>query len=298
MHDVYLYGMTLLSSIHKLVGAFPELDTYAEIAESYQVPGGETMNAAMVLSNLGLSTKIGGPKFGARTDAELRRYGAKYGIDMASVTTDAAYPGVMDLVLVDERHRTVFGQFERYFQHPEHRWDEPDPEGIACASIVSIDPYFGRSSERAAVLSAKAGKPYVTIDCPFDGPLHQGAAATVISGEFRKQHYPHVDEEALFSRYLESPGLTIFSAGLAEIRHGRSGRRGRGIQPFRTETVSTLGAGDVFRAGVIYGLVRSLEDGQIVSFASALAAVACRRMPIADYPPDLDAVETLLRSNA
>lgn len=296
MPDVYLYGMTVLSSIHKLAGPFPELDTYGEIAESFVAPGGETMNAAIVLSNLGLSTRIGGPRFGRDTETALRRYAERYDIDVSSVTSDPAYPGVRDLILVDDRHRTVFGTFKQYFEDPVHRWDEPEPQGIAEAAIVSIDPFFGTSSERAALLAKEAGVPYVTIDCPHDGPLHQGAAATVVSREYRQQRYPGMSDEILLDEYGRSPGLTVFTAGMGGILYRRSGKPRRRFDPYRVETTSTLGAGDVFRAGVVYGLFRNMDDDQGVRFASALAATACTRMPIADHPPGLHEVEERMRS--
>jgi sugar/nucleoside kinase (ribokinase family) len=174
------------------------------------------------------------------------------------------------------------------------RWDEPDAIAIGGATVVSIDPFFGASSERAATLASDSGRPYVTIDCAFDSLLHQRAAATVVSREFRRQRYADVHDDALFARYVDAPGLTIFTAGRDEIRHGRSGRAERRVQPVRVDTVSTLGAGDVFRAGVVYGLFRGFDDDRLVAFASALAAAACQRLPIADFPPTLPEVDALL----
>jgi hypothetical protein len=58
--DVYLYGMTLLSSSYVLAGDFPELDTYGEIRENYTLPGGETGTCAVVLKSLGCSVMIDG----------------------------------------------------------------------------------------------------------------------------------------------------------------------------------------------------------------------------------------------
>ena len=43
-YDVYLYGMTLVTTMNLLEGEYPEADTYSEIKESYVLPGGETGN--------------------------------------------------------------------------------------------------------------------------------------------------------------------------------------------------------------------------------------------------------------
>jgi sugar/nucleoside kinase (ribokinase family) len=198
-------------------------------------------------------------------------------------------------VLVDERHRTVFGWFGNYFSDGQKRWDKPDAAACRAAGMVSIDPYFGDESELAARCCVEASKAYVTIDCPFDGFLHRHAAATVVSREFRKQHYPTVPEAELFDRYRAAGrGLVVFSAGSEEILFGRSGGPVQRQSPFKVAVKSTLGAGDVFRAGIVYGLHRSYADRETVRFAAALAAVSCTRMPIADHPPTLSEVEELL----
>src|SRR5207253_462277 len=65
--DVYLYGMTVLSTIHRCASVLPPADGYAEIVETHVCPGGEAMNGAMLLSGLGLRVGIGGPHWGSAT---------------------------------------------------------------------------------------------------------------------------------------------------------------------------------------------------------------------------------------
>ena len=175
--DVYLYGQTVLSTIHKLAGKFPEIDGYGEIQRSFLCPGGEVMNAAMLLSGLGLSTAIGGPHWGTETAEVLGRYAERYSIDTSGVVRDPGFAGLRDLILVDDRHRTVFGTFGAYFSQEPPRWSEPDAAAIQAARVVAIDPYFRSATETTARIVAEAGKPYVTIDCPHDGFLHRRAAA-------------------------------------------------------------------------------------------------------------------------
>jgi sugar/nucleoside kinase (ribokinase family) len=57
---------------------------------------------------------------------------------------------------------------------------------------------------------------------------------------------------------------------------------------------STLGAGDAFRAGVVFALLRGLDDDRVVRFAAGLAALVCTRLPIADNLPTLAEVEAFL----
>jgi sugar/nucleoside kinase (ribokinase family) len=293
--DVYVYGMTVLSTIHRMANALPNADGYGEIAESYVCPGGEAMNAAMLLSGLGLSTALGGPHFGTQTREPLTHYAKRYSIDVSAIETDDGFEGVRDVVLVDSRHRTVLGWFGRYFSDSVQRWSEPSTTAIESARAVAIDPYFRESSERAAELATRAGKPYVTIDCAYDSALHANAAANVISREYRTQQYAGVPEDELFARYAaKSAGLTIFTSGRDAIRFVR-GRGAVGtFSPFVVDAKSTLGAGDTFRAGIVYGIVRGFADADCVRFASGLAALLCTRLPIADNVPSLSEVEAFL----
>ena len=229
----------------------------------------------------------------------LTRYAERYAIRCdQGVTLDDGYPGVRDLVLVDSQQRArVLGWFGRYFSEPIKRWGEPSATSIEAAKVVAIDPYFGDSSERASVLARQAGKPYVTIDCAYDGALHAHAAATVISREYRAQHYTHVpDDELLQSYTAHSPGLSIFTSGKSAIRYARAGENVRSFAPYLVDAKSTLGAGDTFRAGIVYGILREFSDAECVRFASGLASLLCTRLPIADNVPTLSEVEAFLAS--
>ena len=48
------------------------------------------------------------------------------------------------------------------------------------------------------------------------------------------------------------------------------------IKEFGVNAVDTTGAGDVFHAGFIYGLLRNWEVTDILRFANAVAALKCR----------------------
>jgi sugar/nucleoside kinase (ribokinase family) len=293
--DVYLFGMTVLSTIHRCTSRLPLNGGYAEIEETYVCPGGEAMNAAMLLSGLGLSTALAGPHWGVETRELLGNYAKRHGIDVSGVSLDDGFPGVRDLVLVGGRERAVLGWFGHYFSRAEKRWGEPDASAISRASIVAIDPYFPHSSERAAELAVGAGKRYVTIDCPYDGELHRAAAASVISREYRATHYAEQSDDALFCEYSSrGAGLSIFTSGAAPMRFGRAGGAVESLAPFRVDVKSTLGAGDTFRAGIVFGLLKGLADRECVRFAAGISALVCTRLPIADNVPSLAEVTAFL----
>jgi sugar/nucleoside kinase (ribokinase family) len=296
--DVYAYGMTVLSTIHRMARVLPEADGYGEIADTFVCPGGEAMNAAMLLARLGLRTALGGPHWGRETRGVLTHYAERYAIDVTGIMNDEGFAGIRDLVLVDAHQRTVLGWFGHFFSDSVQRWSEPNVAAIEQAEVIAIDPYFAGSSERAATVATRAGKPYVTIDCPYDGVLHANAAANVISRQFRAQHYPAVAAEELLAMYAaRSRGLTIFTSGRGVVRYARPDSGGT-LAPFLVEAKSTLGAGDTFRAGIVYGIWRGFSDAACVRFASGLAALLCTRLPIADHAPTLREVEEFLATRA
>ena len=202
------------------------------------------MNAAMVLSGLGLKTAVGGPNWGTDTAEVLDCYAARYGIDTGGIVRDPGYAGLRDIIFVDGNRRTVFGRFGALFSENPHRWCEPDGAAIRAARVVAIDPYFGSSSETAARLASEAGVPYVTIDCRHDGYMHRNAAATVVSGEYWRPEYAGQTAAEVISAYAEqSAGITIFTSGSGQILCARRGKPVLAVEPYQVEVVRHAGAG-------------------------------------------------------
>jgi sugar/nucleoside kinase (ribokinase family) len=293
--DAYLYGMTVLSTIHRVASGGGLVDGYGEIVESYVCPGGEAMNGALLLSGLGLTTALAGPHWGTETHELLGRYAVRHRIDVGGVRIVEDYPGLRDLVIVSGEQRSVLGWFGRFFSEQPQRWSEPDASAVERARVVAVDPFFGASSVRAARLARRFGKPYVTIDCEHDSELHAHAAATIVSREYRARRYPGLDDEETFARYTaRGESLTIFSSGSNDLVYARGCRPSARFTPFRVDVKSTLGAGDAFRAGIVFGVANGFDDTRSVRFASGLAALACTRLPIADCLPSLADVESFL----
>jgi sugar/nucleoside kinase (ribokinase family) len=295
--DVYLYGMTVFSTIHLLEGDYPEPDTYGEIRKTYMLPGGETGNSAIVLSRMGLRVKMDGPFLGNNTKEGISDFCGRFGIDCSGMRFDPSFDGVQDLVLVGRDTRTVFGKFGSYFKEGA-RWSDFNAEAVLDAKVVSIDPFFGEASNSLAVFCAENRKPYVTIDCPPDSALHAHAAATVVSNEYIRNNYKEEEPTNLLRKYMDlSDGLVIFTFGSREILYGRKNGPVQRLEPYRVKAAGTLGAGDTFRGGVVYGVLKGSSDTDTVRFAAATAACVCRRFPMALDPPELGEILELAGLN-
>src|SRR4029079_8137390 len=67
---------------------------------------------------------------------------------------------------------------------------------------------------------------------------------------------------------------------------------------FVVDAVDTTGAGDVFRAGFIYAMLRGDDVAGILRFACAAAAVSCTRRGAINSVPSLVEVDALLSDRA
>jgi sugar/nucleoside kinase (ribokinase family) len=294
-YDIYLYGMTILSTSHLLNGDFPAADGYAEVVKSYTFPGGETGSCATVLASFGARCKLDGNHLGSNTYPHMVDFYRNLSVDTSRITCDPEFDGLEDCVYIGGHTRTCFGKFQQFFTDPKRcRWNTPQKQDIAPAKAVGLDPFFGAESVLVAQYCQELGKPYVTIDCKYDSPVHHFSAVNVVSNEFIKSNYAGVAVEDLFQQYTDNTdGLVIFTFGAKEIVYGRNGEAINRFTPYQVEVVSTLGAGDSFKAGAVYGLLRGMSDRELVSFAAATAAVVCGHYPLPLYPPTLEQVVAL-----
>ncbi len=293
-YDIYLYGMVLITTSHLLKNDYPEPDSYAEIAQTYHFPGGETGSCATVLASLGASVKMDGNHMGINTYDRIKGFYESINVDISRLTNARDYEGLEDLVLIGKTTRTIFGKFTDYFENGEKRWNTPREEDIKTSTVIGLDPFFQEASELAAQYCREYNKKYVTIDCKYDSPLHQYSEVNVVSNEFIQNNYPGEDAQALFRKYTDnSEGLVIFTFGSRDILYGRKGEGIYSFTPYKVDVVSTLGAGDSFKAGAVYALLQGMTDPEIVSFASATAAVACSSFPLWLNPPTLKKISAL-----
>ena len=135
----------------------------------------------------------------------------------------------------------------------------------------------------------------MTIDSRHDSFLHKNAAVNVISHECTDQEYAGMTPERVVELMQnETDGLTILTQGGGDILYARKGEPVHRSKPFPVVVKSTLGAGDTFKAGCVYGLLQGMDDESLVRFASACSAVAISRFPLPLYPPKLEEVQALI----
>lgn len=289
---VYMYGQIMSTQSFLLKGRFPAADDYAEIKERYHLVGGETGTAAAVLASLGVNVKLGGTHLGTLNGALITDY-FKDKADISELVHED-FDGVVDYVFIDKDTRTCFGEWKKLYGRGKPFYELPCEESIKNADCCGIDPFF--YPEISSKLCRKYNKPYATIDCAYDSEIHKHCAVNAISHEYLKTVYPDTDIEELFRLYTDNTdGLVIFTMGEKELLYGRKGQPPKRFKPYSLDIVSTLGAGDCFKAGTIYALYNKMSDDDMVKFASALAGITCTKYPIALNLPELSEVTAIIK---
>jgi len=288
---IYLYGMISPSTVYVLDEGFtfPPPNQYAEVGRSFPSIGGEAVNSAIVLSKLGLKTKLDGNWLNHKNAEKVFTILKPYAIDVSRLEVKQEF-GTEEIVITDKDSRTIFGNYAR-FHSGEKQWNAPEEIDIRNAAFVGLDPYLKDESLRVAEMCVRFDKPYVTIDCTIDSFMAQKADAVIISHELRDRAYPDRSMDEIFRQYQAScAGLVIFTFGSDELWYGRRGQKINKFQPYKITPIDTTGAGDSFRAGIIYGLMKSWDDEATIEFASAVAACVCLTIPHALNAPGLDGI--------
>ena len=296
-NNIYLYGMILITNSFLLKDSYPKPDTYGEISKNYSLPGGETGTAATILSNLGCQVVMAGTYMGTHTYPQIVDFYKSKSVDTSKLYLDSTFNGLEDYVLIDKNTRTCFGTFDEYYSNGRIRWNEPQLNDILSSKVVGLDPWFGDMTHKVAVMCKEHHIPYVTIDCSYDCDTHKYSSINVLSNEFLSSYYKEDDRNLLIQKYIENTdGLVIFTLGSKDIQYGRKVQGNIVIKhftPYFIPVVSTLGAGDSFRAGCIYALLKNMMDDDIVRFAAATAACACTVFPLPLNPPTLKSIQDL-----
>lgn len=295
--DVYSFGVVSSSTLYCLKDAFPAPEGYAEVDDVWHMTGGEAANSSIVLSRLGVRVRLDGNWIGDDDGGRrTKRLLDEHGIDSSRLPLRANYRGASEVVFAAPGTRTIFGTYGRLLQ--DRDWNMPVEGDVAEARAICLDPFLGEASERVAEIGLDAGVPVVTVDCPYDSPLVRHASAVVIAESFLRENYAERRLEELFQTYqAEMNGLLVFTFGSAAAWYARPGEGVEKMPAYPIDPVDTSGAGDSFRAGIVYGLLQGWGDRQMIRFASALAGMVCTRFPGVLNAPTIDEVREFMEQH-
>ena len=115
-------------------------------------------------------------------------------------------------------------------------------------------------------------------DSTYDSELCKLSDVLIISEDFLKLGYLEEDYHKIFNEYHNKcPGLVIFTFGEEALWYGRDSKKE--FTPFKVKVIETAGAGDAFRAGIMFGILNNFTDFKLVQFASAVSAAIVQTYP-------------------
>ena len=296
MADVYAYGVIAPSTLLVLEDDYPNAGGYAEIEGVHHSIGGEAAGGAYVLARLGIDTSLDGSWLGDDDSSDRTiEILTSAGVDCSPIARSRT-GAVTEVVLSAGSDRTVFGTYRKALA--DRAWNDPSEEAVRTSRVVCLDPFFPRSSLQAARWCRDAGTPYVTVDAAPGSEIAQHAEVLVVSEEYTTRELAITDPSGVLAAYTDQcTGLVIYTRGNRDLLYGRSHGPVGSFSPFAVEALDTTGAGDSFRAGVIYGILRGYADDQLVRTAAAVAALVCRRFPGVLHSPTEEELVAFLAGN-
>ncbi len=292
--DVVGVGANSVDYVYRLPG-YPQPDgptAKMRIGSRLVSCGGQTTTTLSACAAMGLRTTYVGV-FGADENGALMRDElTRRNVGLEHAVTGSA-PNPYAVILLDQHHGERVVLWDR---DPSLVLDpiQPGAALIARARLVHVDDVDQDAAMRAARLGREAGIP-VTSDIEQLTSRTAELIASVTVPIFAEHTLQAVTGEADFERALrkvrrEHEGMLCVTLGprgamlLAGDRlHHEPARQ--------VKVADTTGAGDVFRAGFIYALLRGDAPADILRFANAAAAISCTKLGAMASVPTLEDIE-------
>ncbi len=277
------------------VAHYPARGSKVEFRSAKVLPGGQVATAMIACQLWGLRTRYVG-KVGDDIAAELHRSEfSRLGVE-AHLFIAPGCPSQQAFILVDDSgERTVlWKRDDRLTLRPE----ELQRDWIVNARALHIDGHDTAAASAAASWARAAGIPVIAdVD-----DLYPGVETVLKSVDYL------ITSRDIPGRLTEEPDLKKslpalqkrFGSRLTAATLGEQGVLAwDGAQfhyapAFRVQPVDTTGAGDIFHAGFIYGLLQGWPLPRQLNFACAAAALNCTAVGARGGVQSIDTIQHLI----
>lgn len=258
------------------VPAFPSRGSKTEYDNETLKPGGQVATTVVACQTWGLSTryvgKLGNDDAAALHAREFQRKGVE-----AQLLYEADAPSARSLILVDSAgERTVLCRRDpRIALQPE----ELKRAWIENARILHVDGFETAAATQAARWARAAGVPVVAdLDETYPGvdALIENIDYLIVSRDFPTRLTGEPDLRAALRLISERYGCSLTAATLGpDGVLAWDGSEFHYAAAYQVPVVDTTGAGDIFHAGFIFGLLQAWPLQRRLDFSCAAAARNC-----------------------
>jgi len=281
------------------VAHYPSRGSKIEFRSAKVLPGGQVATAMIACQLWGLRARYIG-KVGDDIAAELHRSEfSRLGVEAHLFTAPGCHSQQAFILVDDGGERTVlWKRDDRLTLRPE----ELQQEWIVNARALHVDGHDTAAASTAAGWAHAAGVPVIAdLD-----ELYPGVEKLLGTVDFL------ITSRDIPGRLMEEPDLRKslpalrkqFGSRLTAATLGEEGVLAwdgtsfHYAPAFRVETVDTTGAGDIFHAGFIYGLLQGWPLQRQLDFACAAAAFNCTAIGARGGIQPVERIEQLVTTAA
>jgi sugar/nucleoside kinase (ribokinase family) len=283
-----------------VVSEYPAFDSKIELRDYTQLAGGEIASAMCGLSRLGMKTAYLG-RFGSDSAGEFglqtlrdEKVNVEFAEQIAGARTQIAF------IIIDEKsgERTVIWKRDRKLSYAE---SEAPVQAASLGKILHFTPHDARACIRMArEARAKRTITSIDIDNKFEGieELLPLVDIFISSAEFPERFLGFGSREKALreikSRYgCKIVGITLGESGsLILCEDEIIETKGYAVPGGAKDTT---GAGDAFRAGFLFGLLKNESVETATEMANAVAALKCRKLGARTALPDENELRKFLQ---
>ena len=292
--DLVGVGLNAIDTLIPLAH-YPVRGSKTEYTGASIMPGGQAATTIIACQTWGLATRYIG-KVGDDEAARLhQRDFARAGVDTHLITVPNAL-SPQSLIIVDQGgERTVLcRRDERLLLQPA----DLDRNWIVNARALHIDGFETAAATQAASWAHEAGIPVVAdLDELYTGveDLIANVDYLIVSRDFPSRLTGERNLERALRTIRNRFRCTITAATLgADGVLAWDGQKLHARAAYRVPVIDTTGAGDIFHAGFIYGLLQNWSLDRQLDFACAAAALNCTCTGARGGIGDVNAIEDLM----
>jgi sulfofructose kinase len=258
------------------VSTFPQCGSKVEYETETVMPGGQVASTVVACQTWGLSTRYVG-KLGDDDASRLHAHEfLRAGVD-AHLINVSGTPSARSLILVDRTgERTVLcRRDERLTLQPA----ELNRDWIVNARALHVDGHDTAAATLAARWAREAGVLVVAdLDDAYEG-VHElllNIDFLIVSRDLPGRLTGKPNLKTALREMQNRFGCRLTAATLgADGVLAWDGEHFHHAAAFRVPVVDTTGAGDIFHAGFIYGLLQGWPLPRSLDFSCAAAAINC-----------------------
>jgi sugar/nucleoside kinase (ribokinase family) len=293
--DVVGMGLNSVDFI-SVVPEFPVPNSKMKMLRFSKQGGGQVATAMVALSRWSVKTKyigkVGEDELGQFSLNSLRQEG----VDVSSVTIEPNATNQFAMIIVDGStgDRTILWNRDERLMYCE---GELRKEEIRSGKLLHLDGHDINAALQCARWAKEEEIPIV-VDLdkvePLTSELIKEVDFVITSSRFPMLFTGISDQKkALLELQKHTSGFlcaTLGHEGAMALVNGEF----LSIEGIKVKSVDTTGAGDIFHAGFIYGLLQNWEVVEILRFANAAAALKCQDLGGRKGIPTLEETQKFL----